>query len=218
MIPVEGGTFMMGADILHLRYAYDDETPCHQVTLDSFMIGETEVTQELWTAVMGKNPSHYRNVDNLPVDHVSWDDCQEFLKKLNAMTGQKFRLPTEAEWEYAARGGKLSQGFDYAGSNNLDDVAWYEDNADEMTHPVGLKQPNELGLFDMCGNVWEWCEDKYGEYSLQIQYNPKGASRGWDRVMRGGGEGEIFTECRVTSRASDPESSDANLVGLRLAL
>ena len=167
MIPVTGGTFMMGGTLMEMAHASDDEYPAHQVTLDSFMIGETEVTQELWTAVMGKNPSHYRNVDFLPVDHVSWDDCQEFLEKLNELTGKSFRLPTEAEWEFAARGGNLSKGYKFSGSDFIDEVAWYEYNGDEQTHPVAMMKPNELGLYDMTGNVWEWCQDRYGEYSEQ---------------------------------------------------
>ncbi len=218
MIPVTGGTFMMGGTLMDMAHSSDDEYPAHQVTLDSFMIGETEVTQELWTAVMGKNPSHYRNVDNLPVDHVSWYDCQEFLEKLNEMTGQAFRLPTEAEWEFAARGGNLSRGYKFSGSDIIDEVAWYEYNGDEQTHPVATMKPNELGLYDMTGNVWEWCQDRYGEYSEQPQLNPKGAEHGSERVMRGGGMGEYENDCRNSMRSSDSKYSDDNLVGLRLAL
>ena len=218
MIPVTGGTFMMGGTLMEMAHASDDEYPAHQVTLDSFMIGETEVTQELWTAVMGKNPSHYRNFDFLPVDHVSWDDCQEFLEKLNELTGKSFRLPTEAEWEFAARGGNLSKGYKFSGSDFIDEVAWYEYNGDEQTHPVAMMKPNELGLYDMTGNVWEWCQDRYGEYSEQPQVNPKGAERGGDRVMRGGGMGEYDNDCRNSARSSDPYYSDNNLVGPRLAL
>ncbi len=173
MVPVEGGTFTMGAADDD-NYAFNWEKPAHEVTLSSYYIGKTEVTQALWKAVMGSNPSRFKG-DNLPVEQVSWDDCQKFIRRINAATGKQFRLPTEAEWEYAARGGNQSKGYKYSGSNNLDKVAWYgEDWETGSTHPVGKKQPNELGLYDMSGNVWEWCADWYGDYSSEAQTNPTG--------------------------------------------
>ena len=163
MVKVEGGTFDMGAT-KEQEEPWDSEKPVHKVTLSSFSIAKTEVTQELWQAVMGNNPSYFKG-SNLPVEVVSWNDCQEFIRKLNAMTGYNFRLPTEAEWEFAARGGNKSQHYQYSGSNDVGSVAWYGDNSGGKTHPVATKAPNELGIYDMSGNVWEWCEDWYGSYS-----------------------------------------------------
>ena len=189
---VEGGTFWMGAqstDPSGQNYdseASDNESPVHSVTLSTFYMGETEVTQELWQAVMGSNPSHFSGT-NLPVEGVSWNTIvNEFLPALNAATGQNFRLPTEAEWEYAARGGNQGHGYKYAGSNTIGNVAWYYDNSNNQTHSVATKSPNELGLYDMSGNVWEWCSDWYGNYSSGSQTNPQGPSSGSDRVSHGG--------------------------------
>ena len=155
--------------------ADDDERPVHSVTLSSYSIGETEVTQALWTAVMGSNPSNFKG-NNLPVEKVSWNDCQTFIRKLNDLTGENFRLPTEAEWEFAARGGNRSRGYKYSGSDNLGDVAWYTDNSGDKTHAVKSKSPNELGIYDMSGNVWERCSDIFGDYHDSPQTNPKGHS------------------------------------------
>ena len=217
MVWVEGGTFRMGATSEQGSDAYSDEKPVHSVTLSSFYIGKTEVTQALWKAVMGSNPSHFKG-DNLPVECVSWNDCQEFIRKLNALTGQNFRLPTEAEWEFACRGGNNSRGYKYSGSNYIDNVAWYDGNFGQTTHPVAMKLPNELGIYDMTGNVWEWCSDWYGDYSSGAQTNPKGPYDGSDRVDRGGGWLSDALYCRSSTRYYlSPGHRDYSL-GLRLSL
>lgn len=225
MIAVEGGTFTMGGTSEQGSDAYDSEKPTHSVTLSSYSIGETEVTQALWQAVMGSNPSYFSG-SNKPVEQVSWDDCQNFIIKLNALTGENFRLPTEAEWEYAARGGNKSRGYKYAGSNNIDNVAWYWDNIPSQssgsagygTQVVATKSPNELGLYDMSGNVYEWCQDWYGSYSSGSQTNPTGQASGYSRVIRGGGWSYFARYCRVSSRLYDDPTGRFNDLGLRLAL
>ena len=217
MVAVPGGTFTMGATSEQGSDAFDGEKPAHSVTLRSFYIGQTEVTQELWQAVLGNNPS-YKKGAKLPVERVSWDDCQEFIRKLNQMTGKNFRLPTEAEWEYAARGGNRSRGYKYSGSNNIGDVAWYGDKIGSSTHEVATKRANELGLYDMSGNVWEWCSDWYGSYSSSAQTNPTGPSSGSLRVFRGGGWGDFAGFCRVSGRNRRSPGDRGNGVGLRLAL
>ena len=189
----------------------------HNVTLNDYSLGETEVTQALWVAVMGSNPSSWQG-DNLPVEKVSWNDCQTFITKLNQLTGKTFRLPTEAEWEYAARGGSKSQGYKYSGSNTLGDVAWYTGNSSSKTHEVGTKQANELGLYDMSGNVWEWCQDWFGNYESSAQTNPTGASSGSNRVRRGGSWIGAARSCRVTYRGDRTPTSTDYYLGLRLAL
>ena len=215
MIRVEAGTFAMGATP-EMEDPWDDEKPAHQVTLtNDYYIGKYEVTQALWQAVMGNNPSNFKG-DNLPVEQVSWDDCQEFISQLNRITGKTFRLPTEAEWEYAARGGKKSRGYQYSGSNNLSDVAWYKDNSDSKTHAVGSKQSNELGIYDMSGNVWEWCQDWDGEYSSSSQVNPTGANSGSDRVYRGGSWRNAAGVCRSSFRISSAPDNTSYCLGLRL--
>ena len=216
MIYVEGGTFTMGATSEQGDDASNDEKPIHDVTLSSYSIGETEVTQALWGAVMGSNPSYFSG-SKRPVEYVSWDDCQDFIRKLNVLTGEIFRLPTEAEWEFAARGGNKSRGYKYAGSNNIDNVAWYENNSNSETHNVATKQANELGLYDMSGNVWECCSDWYGSYISSDQLNPTGPSSGGSRVSRGGGWGRSARRCRVSYRDNDT-TSRGNSLGLRLAL
>ena len=218
MVYVQGGTFIMGATSEQGSDADSDENPIHQVTLSSFSIGRYEVTQEEWQAVMGSNPSNFKGVKR-PVDNVSWNDCQEFIRKLNAMTGRRFRLPTEAEWEYAARGGNRSQGYKYSGSNNLNSVAWYRDNSGETTHDVGQKSPNELGIYDMSGNVSEWCSDwdNHNYYRSSPQTNPLGPSSGSYRVDRGGCWSYFARYCRVSDRSSDYPDIRNNRLGLRLA-
>ena len=219
MIAVEGGTFTMGATSEQGSDAYDDEKPAHQVTLSSYYIGKTEVTQELWQAVMGSNPSKFSGT-NLPVEKVSWEDCQSFVIKLNELTGKNFRLPTEAEWEYAARGGNKSNGFKFSGGNNIAEVAWYSENGNKISHPVATKAPNELGIYDMSGNVWEWCSDWYSSsyYTSSSQTNPTGPNSGSYRVYRGGSWSGNDRYCRVSHRDSNYPSYRFNYLGLRLAL
>lgn len=217
MVFVEGGTFKMGATSEQGSDADSDEKPVHSVTVSNFYIGKYEVTQAQWKAVMGDNPSSFQG-DNLPVENVSWDDIQEFIKKLNQLTGKTYRLPTEAEWEYAARGGKMSKGYKYAGSNNISDVAWYTNNSSSHTHPVGQKQPNELGLYDMSGNVWEWCQDWYGNYNSSSQTNPTGPASGSYRVLRGGSWGYIAGDCRGSYRYRYNPSNRSYDYGFRLVL
>jgi len=187
------------------------------VTLSTYYIGRTEVTQALWEAVMGSNPSRFKG-DNNSVECVSWEDCQEFIRKLNSLTGRVFRLPTEAEWEYAARGGNRSSGYRYSGSNDIDEVAWYDGNAGMTTHPVGQKRANELGLYDMSGNVYEWCSDWYGSYSSAPQTNPQGPATGSDRVCRGGFYWFDAGVCRVSDRRRLVPSYRGCDLGLRLVL
>ena len=217
MVWVEGGTFRMGATPEQDSDAYSDEKPVHSVTLSSYYIGKTEVTQALWKAVMGTNPSCFKG-NNLPVECVSWNDCQKFIRKLNALTGQHFRLPTEAEWEFACRGGNNSRGYKYSGSNYIDNVAWYWDNSGKKTHPVATKLPNELGIYDMSGNVWEWCSDWYDKYSSGAQTNPKGPYDGSYRMVRGGSWyfGEV--NCSSFLRSFNGPGGRYYYYGLRLVL
>ena len=217
MVRVEAGTFTMGATP-EMKDPFLWEKPAHQVTLtNDYYIGKYEVTQALWKAVMGKNPSNFKG-DNLPVEQVSWDDCQEFINKLNKITGKKFRLPTEAEWEYAARGGKKSRGYQYSGSNNISDVAWYDSNSGNKTHTVGSKQANELGIYDMSGNVLEWCQDWHDDYSSSSQTNPTGANSGSYRVRRGGSWRSSAWDCRSSCRSLNTPGGRFSCLGLRLVL
>lgn len=217
MVAVEGGTFMMGASESDPD-VFDGERPQHQVTLSSYSIGQTEVTQELWKAVMGDNPSNFTGSANLPVEQVSWYDCQEFITKLNKLTGRTFSLPTDAEWEFAARGGNRSKGYKYSGSNNIDNVAWYKDNSGNKTNVVATKSPNELGLYDMSGNVWEWCHDFYSKYSDEAQTNPIGNIPNDQRSMHGGSWNFNSSFCRVCHRNRDVADHTASHLGFRLAL
>ena len=218
MVAVEGGTFMMGASDDDAE-AWDMEKPAHPVTLSSFAIGQTEVTQDLWLAVMGSNPSEYRGDLNRPVEKVSWDACQTFIAKLNELTGEQFRLPTNAEWEFAARGGNQSMGYKYSGSNDVDEVAWYYDNSFyDGTHAVATKSPNELGLYDMSGNVCEWVNDWYGNYSSEAQTNPTGPAYGTYRVFRYGCCAFDARTCRVTCLYGCKPYGSFDFLGLRLAL
>ena len=217
MVYVEGGTFMMGATADDAD-AGADEKPQHQVTLSDYYIGQVEVTQQLWNTVLGtaNNPSS-RKGNNLPVNNVSWDDCQRFIARLNELTGLHFRLPTEAEWEYAARGGERSKGYKYSGSNDVNEVAWTSANSGSKTHDVGTKLPNELGIFDMSGNLWEWCQDWNVPYTSDAQVNPQGPESGEYRMYRGGGFGYNSADCRVTRRRRTA-SYYKEALGLRLVL
>lgn len=215
MVKVDGGTFTMGATPEQLD-PDSDELQIHRVTLSNYYIGETEVTQALWQAVMGSNPSNFKGYSN-PVECISWNDCQEFICKLNSLTGKRFRLPTEAEWEFAARGGNKTKGYQYSGSNDLKKVAWYKNNSGSKTHPVATKTPNELGIYDMSGNVGEWCQDWYSYYNVSAQTNPTGPDRGSDRVDRGGSWGSSTRFCRSADRSYYPDSKSYSL-GVRLVL
>jgi len=247
MVFVKGGTFKMGCTSEQGSDCNDREKPVHNVTVSDFYIGKYEVTQNQWVKVMGSNPSYFKG-DNLPVEKVSWNDVQEFILRLNSMTGKKYRLPTEAEWEYAARGGTNSKGYKYSGSNNVNYVAWYnvnsgdkalknglyeeyvieKDNVDayvkilisnrNRSWNVGAKSPNELGIYDMSGNVLEWVRDWYGSYSSVAQINPKGPSAGSDRVYRGGGWYDDGRGCRVSISFSGYPDYSANDLGFRLVL
>jgi len=188
MIYVQGGTFQMGTN------DYDNKKPIHTVTLSDFYIGKYEVTQNEYERVMGTNPSYFKCSD-CPVENVSWNDAVEYARKVGK------RLPTEAEWEYAARGGNKNNNYKYSGSNSLDNVAWYNDNSGSKTHSVGTKQANELGIYDMSGNVWEWCNDWYGSYSISSQSNPQGPTSGSSRVVRGGSFDYDGFNCRVGNRS-----------------
>lgn len=223
MVYVKGGTFTMGATSEQESDVGKDEKPSHLVTLSDYSIGKYEVTQELWQAVMGNNPSSFQG-SKRPVERVSWDDCQIFINRLNSLFssqlgGKRFALPTEAQWEYAARGGKKSLGYKYAGGNNIDAVAWYEDNGSISTHEVGMKYPNELGLYDMSGNVYEWCQDWYGSYSSSSQSNPTSLlSNSYARVYRGGSWLNNARDCRILKRCFSVPSESSRYLGFRLVL
>ena len=225
MIGVDGGTFTMGATS-EQQDPGDDEKPTHHVTLSSYYIGETEVTQALWKAVMGNTVRDQRDKvdtscpiygegDNYPMCYVSWNDCQEFILKLNELTNRKFRLPTEAEWEFAARGGNKSRHTQYSGSGDIDEVGW-SDGVE--THPVKTKKANELGIYDMSGNVSEWCQDRYSDYSSGAQTNPTGATSGIRRVYRGGGWWDSRWRCRSSYRYCLAPDERGHDLGFRLVL
>jgi formylglycine-generating enzyme required for sulfatase activity len=218
MIGVIAGSFTMGItdnDTL----ASPEEQPTHKVTLTkSYYVASTVVTQGLWKAVMGTADSSYftNTNDELPLEMVNWDKMQRFLTKLNQLTGKTYRLLTEAEWEFAARGGKQSKGYKYSGSNNIAEVAWYNANSEDKTHPVATKKANELGIYDMGGNVWEWCSDLYGPYSPNDQTDPTGSGSG-NRVVRGGSWGSGKEACRVSYRSHYNPSTGYWHTGFRIA-
>jgi formylglycine-generating enzyme required for sulfatase activity len=223
MVAVAGGTFTMGAAAGDTE-ADSDEKPAHEVTLSDFYIGRVEVTQALWLAVMGSWPGTapsgtYGLGDSYPAYYVSWNDIQSFISELNTQTGKNYRLPTEAEWEYAARGGAESEGYKYSGSNTVGDVAWYSSNSSSKTHEVGTKAGNELGIFDMSGNVWEWCSDWYSSsyYTSVAQTNPAGPVNGSSRVARGGSWTNVAATCRVSYRGDSTPGYRSHGMGFRLA-
>jgi formylglycine-generating enzyme required for sulfatase activity len=230
MVLVQGGIFTMGCIIDQGNDCLDNEKPAHQVRLSSFYISKYEVTQALWQEVMGANPSSFKGCDRCPVEKVSWNDVQGFIRRLNQISGGNYRLPTEAEWEYAARGGTQSGGYRFSGGNDPGEVGWYNGDMSSKTNPVGQKKANELGLFDMCGNVWEWCSDWYGEYISGSFTNPKGPSVGDTRVLRGGSFrrndvrknnkrwADESIEVTVSIRGNFNPSVTDNRVGFRLAL
>lgn len=216
MILVEGATFEMGAT-QEMQDPWDDELPVHLVTVSDFYLCDVEVTQALWETLMDSNYSDFPGAQ-LPVQEVSWNECQEFIRRLNEQTGEQFRLPTEAEWEFAARGGIYSHHTQFAGSDDINEVAWYAGNSEETAHPVAQKKPNELGLYDMSGNVWEWCSDYFGSYSEQSQSNPQGPESGTYRVFRGGSWFGVERSTRISTRDRfRPDECNYNL-GFRLAL
>ena len=218
MVFVLGNTFMMGSSAFTDPDAYRNESPVHEVTIWSYYIAETEVTQELWMAVMGKNPSAFQGDLKRPVENVSRFECARFVDKLTELTGKVFRMPTEAEWEYAARGAGYSRGFRFAGYEEVDAVAWYVENAMGGTQPVGMKEPNEIGLYDMSGNVFEWCQDFYSSYDAEPQVNPIGPESGFDNVIRGGAWNSVAAQCRVSFRGNMSPYEASDNVGLRLAM
>ena len=217
MVYVDGGTFTMGAPKSEPN-SQTTEKPQHQVTLSSYKIGQTEVTQELWQAVMGTNPSHFKGDLQRPVERVKWADCMEFIEKLNELTGLNFRLPTEAEWEYAAIGGKNSKGYLFAGGASIYDVGWFKLNSDSSTQPVAQKLPNELGIYDMCGNVSEWCSNWYEAYTSDPQTNPTGPATGENKVYRDGNWSFGASYCRIHFRYSQVYGFGGDYIGFRLAL
>ena len=218
MVFVEGGVFQMGSEE---EEAWNNEKPIHHVQLDGYYIGKYPVTQAVWKTVIGNNPSYFQGSDR-PVDRVSWKEAQEFIEKLNTKTRRVYRLPTEAEWEYAARGGGKREGYLYSGGNKLEDLGWYDENSFGATKPVGLLEPNELGLFDMSGNVREWCWDWYdAQYYKQcaeqvIVSNPQGPDKGTRFVLRGGSWDLSTRYCRVVHRSSLGLNHQNFSVGLRL--
>ena len=216
MVEVKGGRFNMGGTCEQYN-CDDDEFPIHVVSLPDYLIGETEVTQRLWVAVMGDNPSTFTGDLDLPVDHVTWQNCQGFVSKLNELTGLEFRLPTEAEWEFAARGGIYTHYYQYSGSDNIAEVAWYGDNSDNQTHVVAQLKPNELGLYDMSGNVFEFCQDYYGSYDMMPVEAPTGPESGEERVRRGGAYSGSTKGPRISFRISELETVPYPYYGMRLA-
>ena len=228
MVYVEGGTFQMGATSEQGRDYYSDEIPVHSVTLSDYYIGKFEVTQGLWEKVMGTTiheqriKAGYSSTNGVgsdyPMYYVNWEEAQEFCTRLGQLTGKNYALPTEAQWEYAARGGVKSRGYKYSGSNTIGNVAWYSDNSSSSTRPVATKQPNELGLYDMSGNVWEWCSDWDGYYSSESQSNPTGPSTGSRRVLRGGSWGYYAGGCRVSYRIGNYPSYRNFNYGFRVVL
>lgn len=223
MVEIDGGSFYMGATSEQQADAYDTEAPMHYVTVSSFFLNKYEVSQAEWNAVMDQYPSNYygEDKDDYPVEMVSWVECQEFIDKLNDLTGLRFRLPTDAEWEYAARGGVLSNGYKYSGANDVDCISWHKGNSDQHPHPVGTRGANELGLYDMNGNVWEWCQDWYAnDYFAKSNgaTNPVGPISGRYKIIRGGSWFDDIRLCRTSSRYMNIDTNFDPGTGLRLAM
>jgi formylglycine-generating enzyme required for sulfatase activity len=227
MVFVKGGDFWMGCSQEQVDCDVD-EAPLHKVTVSGFYIAKHEVTQAQWQQIMGTTVSQQKDKvkaslplsgegDNYPMYYINWEEAQEFITRLNALTGKQYRLPTEAEWEYAARGGDQSKGYIFSGSNFVESAAWFKDNSGNITHPVGTKEPNELGIYDMSGNVWEWCYDWYGAYPAPAQHDPVGASSGSRRVNRGGGWNYNSHFCRAADRDFNVPSDRRGNLGFRLA-
>lgn len=217
MVLVKGGAFLMGTNGVKDNALSGDEWPKHNVILRDYYIGRYEITQELWAKIMGSNPSHFKCL-HCPIENISWDEVQEFIRKLNHLTGKSFDLPSEAQWEYAASGGVNSSGYIYSGSNDLTKVAWYVANAENKTSPVGYKRANELGIYDMTGNVWEWCRDWYASdyYENSSKKNPEGPAQGSQRVVRGGAWRTSVAFSRITTRFFEYPDAKSNIVGFRL--
>ena len=221
MVYVRGGEFLMGCTGEQRMDCQPEETPAHLVRQSDFLISKYEVTQELWMAVMGgKNPSKVIG-DSLPVTRITWYAAREFTQKLSKMTGKKYRLPTESEWEYAARGGNLSHGYKYSGSDDLSEVAWYKKNSGRKPHRIGTKKPNELGIYDMSGNVYEWCYDGFEFYEMSLSGNIENpAGNDWSnvKIIRGGGMTSFPNVCRISARTRATDTYQFNFVGFRLAM
>ena len=217
MVAVQGGTFTMGCTG-EQEDCDNDEKPTFQVTLSDYYIGKFEVTQAQWQAIMGSNPSYFKYCPDCPLERARLNKVQKFIERLNELTGKRYRLPTEAEWEYAARGGSSSKGYLYAGGSKIDEVAWFRYNSGDKTHPVGGKKPNELGLYDMSGNVYEWCSDRRGSYTSGTKSNPTGPASGYYRVIRGGSWVESAGGCRVSNRFINAPGYRNWGLGFRLCL
>ncbi len=220
MVKVEGGGFTMGCRDENDTSCYYWEKPAHKVVVSTFYIGKYVVTQTEWEAIVGTKPWFSKDCPDCPVENVSWYEAQIFINKLNQLSGKYYRLPTEAEWEYAARGGNLSKGYKYAGDDNANAVAWYEKNSGKMSHPVGQKKPNELGLYDMSGNVWQWCNDWFSDtyYSKSPTENPQGPGHDSYRACRGGSWWSIAKDCSLANRDRYPPDARDDDVGFRLVM
>jgi formylglycine-generating enzyme len=218
LVEIEGGTFAMGCAGIDGMECPGKERPVHSVTLSSFYMMKTEVTQALWREVMGNNPSKFVGCDDCPVESVSWNEIEAFILSLNKLTGKTFRLPTEAEWEYACRGGNQSKGYYFGGDNKVTNVAWSAETSGEKSQPVAKLAPNELGLFDMSGNVWEWCNDWYFGYKAGAQIDPKGSDTGLYKVVRGGSWSSNFYDCRISFRSAETPETSSESIGFRLVM
>ncbi|MCR5444213.1 MAG: formylglycine-generating enzyme family protein [Bacteroidales bacterium] len=222
LVWVEGGTFTMGSNTARgASHSYEATRPEHSVTVGGFFMGSTEVTQGVWRAVMGENPSKFSGNDSLPVEQVSWTEAQQFVTLLAQLTGHRFRLPTEAEWEFAARGGvkgRAGEPFAGCGRGQLEHYAWFTVNSDRTTHPVARLLPNALGLYDMSGNVAEWCSDWMEPYSAEAQENPRGPKVGSSRVLRGGHYNSVSAACAVFDRSWYVPTATSEYFGLRVVM